>query len=282
LHIISALPTKKVFIFLKFGLYIDRRILSSVSLAISLIVLSLPNFNFTGAVIAEISYGQNLIYILSLIFFIASVFLFLSKKSLDAIIIPTGTLEADIDRTNKALSEKYKLKNDGYFLISGYKGEGLNQMRKGQPYRIYKHLRDNGVLPKDIRIEGKSHNTMENVLYTLKKMKEMEEKIGKKKPLDIAFVSSLDHLKRFNDFYQKAIEIGLINKKDFRFHKIEAVGAGEEPGYEDSFSRKILHNYKLRRMGRYRTKKGSIKYAKGEDFLVRLARKIKRRNDDER
>lgn len=193
----------------------NNRILSSIFFLFALIVFSLPNFNFTGAVISELSLNQNVLYLVAVILFVVSVFLFLSRNSLDAIVIPTGTWEADIDRTEKALSEKNRLKEGGYFLISGYKGEGFEEMRKSQSYRIYKYLRDHGVVPYNIRVEGKSHDLEENVLYVLKKMKEMEEKSGKSKPLEIAFVSSPAHLKRFEDFYEEATRRGLAKKGRF-------------------------------------------------------------------
>ncbi len=250
----------------------SRRRWSSVFLLLAFVVLVLPYVNITGQIVADIPDGPNISYVFAIIFFIASIFLLLSRKSLDAIIIPTGTWEADIDRADRALSEKDKLKDEGYFVISGHKGEGFEGMRKGQSYRIYKYLRDHDVLPKDIRVEGKSHDSEENVLYTLKKMKEMEEKSGRDKPLDIAFVSSPSHLKRFKDFYQEAIKRGLANKKDFRFHEIKTGGFGEEPGYENSLPRKLIHNYKLRTMGRYGAKKGGIKYNEKPDFIINLIR----------
>ncbi|MFH1311548.1 MAG: YdcF family protein [Nanoarchaeota archaeon] len=254
----------------------NKRILSSIFLLLALIILSFPYLSITGNVINEIPSGQNIIYLIALVFFIASVFLFLSKKSLDAIIIPTGTLEADINRTKKALSEKDKLKDTGYFLISGYKGQGFEGMRKGQSYRIYTYLRNQGVLPRDIRIEGKSSDTEENVLYTLKKMKDLEEKTGKHKLFDIAFVSSPAHLKRFEDFYDEAVKRGLVNKNDFRFHKIKTTGEGEEKDYETSIFRKLLHEYKLRTINKYRAKTGGIKYASGESFLIKFLRGLER------
>ncbi len=254
----------------------NRRILSSVFLLIALFILALPHLNFTGAFVEKLEGGYNILPLLALASFIVSVFLFISRKSIDAIVIPTGTWEADIDRTEKAMSERDKLKDNGYFLISGHKGEGFEGMRKGQVYRIYKYLREHGVLPKDIRVEGKSHDSEENVLYVLKKMREMEEKTGRERPLDIAFVSSHAHLKRFEDFYEEATKRGLVNKKDFRFHKIETEGEGEEKGYEGTLPRKLIHYYKLRTMGRYRAKNGSIKYAQGDDFFINLIRGLEK------
>ena len=251
----------------------------------ALVILSLPNLNITGNVISEIPQEQNILYVFSLAFFLISVFLFLSRQSLDAIVIPTGggKFESDIrmwsqdkERTEKAISKRDKLKNNGYFLISGYKGEGFEGMRKGQTYSIYKYLRDSGFFPKDIRIEGKSHDTLENVLYTLKKLKEQEEKSGvKKSPLEVAFVSYPDHLKRFKDFEEEALRRGLIKKGDFKFHHIETSENQDEKDYENSPVLRVLHEYRLRRMNRYKTKKGEIKYSSGNDPLISLIRGLR-------
>ena len=263
----------------------NRRVWSSVFLLMALIVLSLPYLSFTGAVISEIPNGQSIISIISLVFFIASVFLFLSRKSLDAIIIPTGggkfdpkigMWSQDKERTERAINEKDTLKDNGYFLISGYKGEGFEGMRKGQTYRIYKYLRDNGFFPKDIRVEGKSHDTEQNILYTLKKMKEMEERGGRTDPLDIGISTYPDHFKRFKDFYEEAIKKGLIEKDDFRLHEIPMIETDEEKRYENALPRKLLHSYQLRTMGRYKKKGGGIKYNLGTDKFIEFIRNIEK------
>jgi len=249
----------------------NRRVLSSVFLFLALIAFGLPHLRFTGAVISEIPSSQNTLFIVALAFFIASVFLFLTRKSLDTIIIPTGGGEfdpetrmwsQDKERTERAISEEDKLKDSGYFMISGYLGRGTEERLKGQSYRIYKYLRDSEFFPKNIRIEGKSHDTEQNLLYSLKKIKEMKEKEGKKGPLDVGISTYHHHFGRFKDFYKKAIEKGLIEKNDFRLHKIPTKETEEERKYEDSLLRRIMHEYKLRRIGKYKAKGGGIKYVK--------------------
>ena len=244
-------------------------ILSFLSLVISF------NPSLTGAVIGIII-ETSYLYILSLVFFLVSIFFFLSRQTLDVIVIPTGTWEADIDRAKKALSERDRLKGGRYFVISGYKGQGTREMREGQSYRIYKYLRSQGVIPGDIRIEGKSHDSEENVLYTLKKLKDMEEKMGRSKPLEIAFVSSPSHLKRFHDFYNAAVQKGLVDRGDFRFHEIPTEGLGEEAGYEASPFRRLIHEYKLRTMNRYKKKSGGVKHVEKPDPVLDFLRKLDR------
>lgn len=262
----------------------SKRILSSIFLLSALVILSLPHLNVTGNVISEIPQGQNIIYVMSIAFFLVSVFLFLSKQSLDAIVIPTGggkfdyytgMWSQDRERAEKAISERDKLKQGGYFVISGYKGEGIKGMQEGQSYSIYKYLRNMGFFPKDIRIEGKSHDTLENVLYTLKKLKEMNEKSGEKSPLEIAFVSYPHHLKRFKEFEEEALRRGLIEKGDFKFHHIETSENPDEINYESSPVLRGLHEYRLKRMNRYRAQKGGIKHAKGDDPLILFIRALR-------
>lgn len=248
----------------------NRKILGSIFLFLALIVLSLPHLNFTGDVISEIPGNQSIIFIAALMFFIISVFLFLTRKTLDAIIIPTGggafdsetgMWSQDKERTEKAISEEDRLKENGYFMISGYLGKPEERL-KGQSYSIYKYLRDSGFFPRDIRVEGKSHDTGQNLLYSLKKMKEMEEKRGRRGPLDIGIATYHHHFERFRDFYEQAIKKGLIEKNDFRLHEIPTKETEEERKYENSLLRRIKHEYKLRTIGEYKAKDGGIKYAK--------------------
>ena len=242
--------------------------------------MSLPYLSMTGNVVAEIPSGQNATYILALAFFLVSVFLFLSKQSLDAIVIPSGggTFDSetkmwsqDRDRAEKGLASGGKLKPEGYYVVSGYKGQGMKEIR-GQSYSIYNFFREHGIKPKKMIIEGRSHDSEENVLYTLKKLKEIEEKRGIERSWDIAFVSYSKHLKRFKDFYEEAVKQGLVDKDDFRFHEIKTEN-DEQMGYEDSAFRKLIHEYKLKTMKmRYGAKGGGIKYNEKPDFVINLIR----------
>ena len=82
-------------------------------------------------------------------------------------------------------------------------------------------------------------------------------------------------MKRFEDFEDASIRRGLIGKKDFIFHKIKTKETPEEKDYEKSVMRKILHNYKIATMGRYKSGEGGIKYQKeNNDFFMNFVRKI--------
>lgn len=238
--------------------------------------------SMTGGIIGAKIINFSVFQILGFCFFIGSLILLMSRQSLDAIVIPTGggkwnpesqMYSEDEERAKKGFSEGEKLKKEGYYVISGYKGEGIKEMQGGQSYSIYKFLRNHGVKPSKMIVEGKSHDTMENVLYTLKKLKEKEEKNGVERPWNIAFVSYKDHLKRYNDFETEAIKKGLVNKNDFEFHEIPTNENSEEKDYETSPMRKILHRYKLATIGKYKLKDGGIKYVNEKDPIIQVIKK---------
>jgi len=223
------------------------------------------DFNLTGNIVREYFQSQFiLMHLIGIFLFIGSIIMLTSKKSLDAIIIPTGAgtwdpvekmYSADEERTKTALKHKRDLKGDRYFVISGYKGKGKKGIKEGQSYSIYKFLRKHGIKPSQMIVEGKSHDTLENVLYTLKKLKKKKEKNGIKKSWDIAFVSYPGHLERFEDFEEKAVKKGLIRKNDFKLKE-----TSEDKHYEKFLLRQLFHKYKLATIGKYKSKKGGIKY----------------------
>lgn len=249
-----------------------RKIPGVIFLIVSVTLLSIGMEGITGSTINNYFQGTFLfIHIFGLALLLASVLILTSRKTLDAIIIPTGggnwdydekMYSMDRDRAKKAIEHKKELRGDKYFVISGYKGKSKEDIKEGQSYSIYKFLRRYGIKPSQMIIEGRSHDTLENALYTLKKLKEKKEKKGIEEPLDIAFVSYPGHLKRFEDFENEAIKKGLIDKNDFNFHKIETKETPEDKNYEKSIMRILKHKYKLVTMEKYKSKNGEIKYLK--------------------
>lgn len=243
-----------------------KRVIAILFLIIGLIliIVSTP-FKLSGNVIAE---GFNVYFtplqILGLIFIFASFLALMIKPDLDAIVIPTGDIEKqDWDRTEKAIRRRGRLKENGYYVISGYKGERPKDVLEGQPYTIYNHLREHGIKPSQIIVEGKSHNTLQNVLYSLKKIKAREQKEGDERPWKVAFVSYPEHLDRFEDFEEQAIRKGLINRNDFKFYRIRTIARNreerkrerkEEKAYEGFWLRKVVHKIRLATMGIYKGK----------------------------
>ena len=212
----------------------NKRILSSVFLLIALFVLSLPHITITGDAISEIPQGQNIIYIISLAFFLVSVFFFIARKSLDAIIIPTGKEREDEQRTSRGLKE-YKERGSKYFVISGNIDE-KNNLRESQTYGIYKQLREHDIKPSQMIIEGKARDSIQNILYSLKKIK---DKGGR----EVGIVSYPLHLERFNEIVKRGKKEGLIDE-DFNIHRIETDQSIKQGIY--GILAEILQEYRLR------------------------------------
>lgn len=168
-----------------------------ITLLFSITFLGIGIQGITGNIITEYFQGDFLsLHIIGLILLFISIFIFTSRKSLDAIIIPTaGYKEEDLERTKR--TEKVKTK---YYLISGEKEED-KPFKETSRATIYKELRKYGIKPSQIKIEGESGDTLENILFSLKKLKDMKE---------IGIVSYPQHLKRFEYIINKAKEENLI------------------------------------------------------------------------
>jgi len=188
--------------------------ISRIFLIISLILILFSiNINLTSYATLEagkISFTP--LFYLGLIFFI--LFILTTSKSLETIMILIGNEEAMVERTKKAIEEFAKNKEKPYILISGeIERDERNRPRKdSQQYQIYTALRENNFLPKQLIIEGKSKDSLENFLYSIKRL----EKKGIKK-LNIA--TSPLHYARFKLFEKKAKKTGLI-EKDFEINPL--------------------------------------------------------------
>ena len=205
-----------------------------IASAVFLLIFFKPTM--TGGVIgvnSEISY----FYLISIGFFLASVLIFATRQTLDAIMVPTGpSYKIDQERANKAVKEG-KGKKDQIYLISGRIDKDEKESAKdSQVYGIYKRLREYGIKPVNIKIEGRSKNTLENVLFSLEKLKKMGAK-------DVGIASNPAHLDRFEYFIKKAKEKGIIGK-DFRIHRLETSESLKQKGYE--VLAQIKNRYRLR------------------------------------
>ncbi len=161
------------------------------------------NLNFTGSFIANYFSKPALIHVFGLIFLFISLILLMSRKSLDAIIIPIGAdIKEDIERAQRAGEYSEKEGKTKYFVISGRRGTA--PLPKSARYAIYKELRRHGIKPSEMKIEGKSKDTLENAIYSLKKLKGAKE---------IGIVSYPQHLKRIEYIINKAKEEGIIDKE---------------------------------------------------------------------
>ncbi len=171
-----------------------------VTLLSSVILISIGIQGMTGNIIKDYFQSNFLsLHLLGFVFLLASILIFVSKKSLDAIIIPTaGYKEENLERTKRIKKEK-----TNYYLISGKKEED-KPFKETSRATIYKELRKYGIKPSKIKVEGKSGDTLENTLYSLRKLKSMKK---------IGIVSYPQHLKRFEYIINKAKEENLIHPK---------------------------------------------------------------------
>jgi uncharacterized SAM-binding protein YcdF (DUF218 family) len=218
-------------------------------LALSVISFLLSyNSNFTGGVIGT-NANPPLLYLASMVFIVASLFIFASKQTLDAIMIPTGGYEENSKRTKKALEEYDFGRGARYVLISGG--------TPSQDYQIYRKLRQAGVERKKIKLEGKSNSTLDNVLYSLETLKESGVK-------DLGIASSRSHLNRFEKIINRAKREGIIGG-DFRVHRLE-IPQSESAG-------KKLYEFIADLAYRYKLSKG-LKYAQSHQSK-KLFRRIR-------
>ena len=188
------------------------------------------NQSMTGNAIGT-NGNTSYFYLISLISFIFSFLILTSRQTLDAILIPTGDLSPELKRTRRAYEEGGK---DQIYLISGRIDRPLTPEREN--YRIYKQLREHGVPVRNIKIEAKSGTTLENVLESLKKLKQMGAH-------DVGIASYRTHLDRFEYVINKAKEEGLIGE-DFRIHRLPVSETWGEHIY--GVVSNLLYKYELR------------------------------------
>ncbi len=176
---------------------------------------------------------MDILFIFGIVLFLIF-FVLISRRKLDAIIIPTGpSHEIDRERASVAAKRYAHGKGVDYLIISGELGD--KGLKKSQRVDIYRTLREYGVKAGDIRIEDKSKNSLENLLYSLKKVK----KKGVKR---VGIASSPSHLDRFKDIFDAAKKQGLIDK-NFRLYKIRTKESIKDRVY-GLFSR-LFYRYEL-------------------------------------
>jgi len=180
----------------------NKKIFGFLLLLISLAMLFYDmKSNFTGNFIGSYFQENNLIHIFGFSLLFVSLILFLYRKNLDAVIIPTGpSINDGFERAHKTGEYYEKGSKIKYFVISG---EGEKHSSEVQRDTIYRELRRHNIKSSKIKIEDKSHDTLENVIYSLKKLKNAKR---------IGIVSYPQHLNRFEYIIKKAKEEGIIDK----------------------------------------------------------------------
>ena len=161
------------------------------------------DFNLTGNFIREYFQSQfRLMHLIGIFLFINSIVILVSKKGLEAIVVPTGgIITENIERADEAGKNYDKDKNQ-YYVISGELED--KTLKNSGRTDIYRELRKYGIKPSQMIVEGKSSDSLENVMYTLKRLK--------KDTKEISFVSYPLHLKKFKYIMSKAKEECLAPK----------------------------------------------------------------------
>jgi|SRR3989344_527262 len=203
-----------------------------IFLMISIILFIIPSISITGNIIAEKFLNNSYFFISGLIFLFISFLILASRQSLDAIIIPTGpSIEIGKERADIA-AEAYKERQAKLLLISGKD----SAKKDSQRYAIYKELRRYGIKPGEIRIEHASRDTIENILFSLKKIKERGLR-------DIGIASNPSHLDRFEMIIERAKKEGIIDD-NFKIYRLETKETFGESVY--GFFANLFNRYKLR------------------------------------
>lgn len=175
-----------------------KRGLGIVFLAVSVILFIFSFRNVTGF---AVGFGAVPIsYFLSLIFFVFGLVLFVSGRTLDAIIVPTGTYEADLERAEVA-ARAYRNGRTRKLIISGRRHDDA-KLGMPQVDRIHAYLLEHGVKEEDIEKEYEARDTVDNVIYSSKFFP------GKR----IGVATYRDHFNRFKLILKYSKKEGLIHK----------------------------------------------------------------------
>ncbi len=145
----------------------------------------------TGNVLGDYFQTQYILgHILGLVFLVLGLGLFIERKGLDYLIIPTGDDLDQMKRAKRAAQEKAN-----HYIISGLESQ--------ENVLAWEELRKANIDPMKVISENKSTDTLENVMNSIKKMEN---------PESIGIVSYPEHLKRYEMIIEKAKEEGKIQK----------------------------------------------------------------------
>lgn len=102
-----------------------------------------------------------------------------------------------------------------------------NTYHLSQRYRIYKHLRDQDIIPSQMMIAGGA-NSVGNMLYALPKI---SNKISGNGSFEIGIASYPLHLDRFEQIIKKQTSLGNL-RPIYNIHRLETKQDFFEWGYE--------------------------------------------------
>lgn len=154
----------------------------------------------------------------------------------DLIFVPASS---SIKRIEKAveLSKKYNVK----ILISGANYLKKDKMYEYEKYYIYAIT--HGLNKKDLIIESKSHNTRENIIYSLKLIKD--------KYYNIIIISSTQHLLRVKLTLEKELIKNNINNLDYYLVPSYATLVPKDTWYKEKKAKEIIKG-ELERLIKYK------------------------------
>jgi len=161
----------------------------------------------TGNFLLEGGNPLNFLNLLTVISFVLFLFVFLSGRKLEAILVPTGSHKSDRERARRGAKYYHEHEKERpSVLISGSVDEKYGRrFPTSQPGHIYKYMRKEDVPRDAFLFEPESKNTEENVLYSAKVIRKKGIKV-------VDVVSNPSHLWRFKSLFKKAKEEGLIDK----------------------------------------------------------------------
>ncbi len=153
--------------------------LISIFLGIIFIFLSL-SFTITGGIVginfSEIRISNPVLFVIGFVFIFVPTLVIMAKK-LESLVIPTGQIGGAMEKRISEAKRSYShYKGDTpYILVTGV----IHRDKKGRPkktqqYQTYSELRKYGLKPSDMIIEGKSEDTLQNFLYSIKKLKKKD------------------------------------------------------------------------------------------------------------
>jgi hypothetical protein len=171
--------------------------------------------HMTGNIIGIGEREFSWIRIVGIFFLMGFFIMFISRKRLDVLIIPTGGPGADEVRTKRALKEWDK-GDVGKMLISG----SADELESSQRRNIYSLLRNQGIPPSKI-ILSDGRNSKENIKYAFKKM----EDVG-----NVGIVSYDSHLDRLQEEFEEEQKKGDIPLTT-RLHRIETTKTTKDQIY---------------------------------------------------
>lgn len=209
----------------------DKNKIGLVFFIIALGFLFSPSL--TGNVV-DGNYSFNPLFLTGFVFLLLSFLIFVSRQKLDAILIPTSfSPEKDIERTDAAAKEYLQGKGADYMIISG--ALGGKKLSESQRAKIYERLRGYRIKPSEMRIEGESKNSLENLINSLKKIKDK----GAKR---LGIASNPSHLDRYGDILRAAKREGIVDR-GFKLYRIETSESFTDKLY--GFFSRLFYRYKL-------------------------------------